>query len=496
MTRAWTRRLAALGAAAVLAGMLQGSGAVARDDTTVEAQYECQLPSDVREVPVTFDPRLPERGAPGEPIRPDRFGVRARFAAPDIAALLPEGTRSVTSTAELRVTVEQGEETAEADWNGLKAADAALEDDDGLVLDHAGRVPSVTVGGAGPVTFSAGTLTLELLPDGAESESVRLVCSPRKGDGRPELGSVDVPEEQPETSPEPSGGPTSQSPQDERAEGGGSRGGIAVAPGDEEGQTGDCESDPLQLGADDLDLSGLPEPPPDAAITTKAGTLGCAFAVGFNNVAKLGGALIINDPRRDPIPVYVMMGVRQARYSGGDYPYWDELDHVGELELPDAYSTFLTFDFVPVSARVEFETMTPMTLAAVVRGKRANPMLNTIRFGLRIRLHDVEVNGTRLDVGDKCQTGRFETRLEGVQPEYSLLTGGPLRGKIDLPKFTGCGTAGGEDLNRLFTASLSGPDNYLELVQGQICAASVPGRCGAQVPPLPDLHGASGEAAE
>ncbi|WP_016909460.1 DUF6801 domain-containing protein [Streptomyces xiaopingdaonensis] len=495
MTRAWTRRLAALGAAAVLAGVLQGGGAAARDDTAVEAQYECQLPDGVREIPVAFQPRLPEQGAPGEPIVPDRFEVRARFAAPDIETLLPEGTRSVTSTAGLRVVVEQGEETAEADWNGLKAADAALGDDDGLVLDHRGEVPSVTVGGAGPVTFSAGALTLELAPDGAESESARVVCSPGKGEERPELGSVDVPGEQSETSPEPSGGPASQSPEDERGEEGGSRDGIAVAPADEE-QTGDCDSEPLRLGAEDLDLSGLPEPPPDAAITTKAGTLGCAFAVGFNNVAKLGGALVINDPRRDPIPVYIMMGVRQARYSGGDHPYWDELDHVGKLELPDSYSTFLTFDFVPVSARVEFETMTPMTLAAVVRGKRANPMLNTIKFGLRIRLHDVEVNGTRLDVGDECRTGRFETRLEGVEPEYSLLTGGPLRGKIDLPKFTGCGTAGGEDLNRLFTASLSGPDNYLELVQGQICAASVPGRCGAQVPQLPDLHGTPGEAAE
>jgi hypothetical protein len=46
-------------------------------------------------------------------------------------------------------------------------------------------------------------------------------------------------------------------------------------------------------------------------------------------------------------------------------------------------------------------------------------------------------------------------------------TGGPLTGFVAIPRFAGCGV--GEDLDPLLTASISGPDNFIKLIQGVPC---------------------------
>lgn len=43
---------------------------------------------------------------------------------------------------------------------------------------------------------------------------------------------------------------------------------------------------------------------------------------------------------------------------------------------------------------------------------------------------------------------------------------------MTIPAFKGCG-AGGENLDRLLTASISGPGNYIKQIQGQTCAVGV-----------------------
>ncbi|CAM5523072.1 hypothetical protein SHIRM173S_11111 [Streptomyces hirsutus] len=56
---------------------------------------------------------------------------------------------------------------------------------------------------------------------------------------------------------------------------------------------------------------------------------------------------------------------------------------------------------------------------------------------------------------------------------YLLLSGGVLSGEATVPAFTGCG-AGGENLDRLLTASVSGPGNQIKQVQGQTCSIANP----------------------
>lgn len=53
-----------------------------------------------------------------------------------------------------------------------------------------------------------------------------------------------------------------------------------------------------------------------------------------------------------------------------------------------------------------------------------------------------------------------------------------------IPAFSGCGVT--EDLDPLFTGTVSGPDNYLKLMMGTLCAPAEPFLCPPIVPPLPE----------
>ncbi len=118
-----------------------------------------------------------------------------------------------------------------------------------------------------------------------------------------------------------------------------------------------------------------------------------------------------------------------------------------------------------------------------------------IRVPLRLRVTDLEVNGVSLDVGSGCRTeqplrstdpdpanhpgdhlvlyGKGEQKYGEDATGYMLLTGGPLAGEATIPAFTGCGS-GRENLDRLLTASVSGPGNHIKQIQGQTCTPSVP----------------------
>jgi hypothetical protein len=68
-----------------------------------------------------------------------------------------------------------------------------------------------------------------------------------------------------------------------------------------------------------------------------------------------------------------------------------------------------------------------------------------------------------------------------------------VTGTIDIPSFTGCGV--GEDLNPIFTASISGPHNASLLTQGPVCFILGGGICNAKtgLPSVPTpLHSVVG----
>ncbi|MEY9488771.1 hypothetical protein RKD26_004565 [Streptomyces calvus] len=186
-------------------------------------------------------------------------------------------------------------------------------------------------------------------------------------------------------------------------------------------------------------------------------------------------------------------------FTGGYLSQHSEgtLRHQGRAQTPPFEATFLTFGFTPTKATMVLEQTGPMTMDAA--GETSFVTLFTrletrVRVPLVLRVTALEVNGTPLEVGSACRT---EKPLRSPEPEpgkfpgdhlvlsgssthqppdqpvgYLLSSGGPLTGEVTIPAFTGCGT-GGEDLDRLLTASVSGPGNHIKQIQGQTCAVQV-----------------------
>ncbi|WHM35589.1 DUF6801 domain-containing protein [Streptomyces sp. BPTC-684] len=473
---------AALGVIALLLGLVPASGTIARDrETGVQAIYDCAAGSVHRAVTVGFTGVYPTGGRPGQPLRAERFAVRPELTPDAVTALLPPGTTEVSGTARLAVEVAQNGASARADWAGLTApADTGA---DGLRPVFTGEVPAITLGSSGEVTLTAGELTLMLqaapappsgpatAPASGTSASpgasgaaqpptpaapLELRCLPAAAPG-PRLAAWTVTEPSaPSTAP---ASPAPSTPADSRTR----RPAIQVGPGPL-APAPVCPADPP---AGELDPSRLPKPPP-GAVEGRLGASLCVVAVGYVTVHKLGGAMVVNDPHDSPGPMYLNLGKRTV--SAPDY---DESDSVGLLRFPDAPSTFLTFGFQPISAKVSFEPE-PVTVVNIRRGET---FTTTIAYRQYLRIHDVRVNGVPMDVGPRCRTARpFDTVLSGA---YNFLTGGILDGEIAIPPFAGCGSRG-EDLSPLFTAAVSGPGNAVRIRQGQLAGAG-------SAPPVPEL---------
>ncbi|AUG81157.1 hypothetical protein CFP65_6504 [Kitasatospora sp. MMS16-BH015] len=228
----------------------------------------------------------------------------------------------------------------------------------------------------------------------------------------------------------------------------------------------------------------------------------CAYADGFANVAKLGQATLINDPARQPTLVSVNM-TRRFVVSWQPPVLYNEADSLGEMHLPVADSTFLTYGFVPTTAKMEFTSLGLLTIVTVGNTNWNQPVLSTIGGYQSIRIFDVKVNGVPLDVGPTCHTaqpvdlvlhGRQDDYLPGGgdgKPDYTIQTGGPLsQTDLFIPAFTGCGSHG-ESFDNLFTAAVSGPGNSLNLMQGPLCtpASDQPNGCEPEiVVPDPPRH--------
>lgn len=225
------------------------------------------------------------------------------------------------------------------------------------------------------------------------------------------------------------------------------------------------------------DPSRLPTPPAGARVTTATPTPACTYAVGYATVRKMHDAVVVNDPAHSPLLSAVAVNERLVSAPG-----YFEVDSVGRFDFPDSSSTTLAFGFMPITARIQF-TSQPATVVTVKSGTA--PAATTIGYTQTIRVYDVRLNGTPLDVGPDCRTsGPAETVLSGSAPAYNVLGGGTLAGHVDIPAFAGCRTAAGEDLDPLITASISGPGNVLDIRQGAVCTAQ--GGCaGTAVPALP-----------
>jgi len=157
----------------------------------------------------------------------------------------------------------------------------------------------------------------------------------------------------------------------------------------------------------------------------------------------------------------------------------------------DIFVSTLAFGAIPVSARVHLRQHevngVPVPLTAIVRGsgvQAKDPHDNILKpyldaphaFGpVDVSISDITVDQIPVDVGPACRTATSATltltafngfyKPSGTRPPpgwwQPLQTGsggGTPFGNVDIPSFTGCHN-GADDLDRLLTTLVSGPNN-------------------------------------
>ncbi|MEV7728801.1 DUF6801 domain-containing protein [Streptomyces sp. NPDC087917] len=509
-TRHVRARGAAIAAFVALAPLIPSAvAAVGSQEITAKLPYDCALPSGPQRAAVRVTATFPDRATAGEPVRPTGVTTTVELPAAAVADLRALKATTVVPETRLSLDVAQHGATAQALWRGTGAAPPVVVPPEGpLTLTTSGDAPVVTAGADGDLTLTATTLGIDLALGGAGGApltpaSLSLDCVLAKdADGHGLLATVPI-GPGPST-PTPGGSSSPSNAASGRPTGSASPANSAspTGPGAPKGSPtpgtsaqGAGGGKAPKVGDARTGVSaGRPQAPPciKKDPTDKSLT---AYITGYSNVRKLGGASMIpvscvQIEQGDPDIAFPPDGSIHLLQKSAAY-----LDYQGRKQTPPFKSTFLTFGFTPTTATMILEQAGPMTVASDVLLVFPDNIAETyVRAPLVLRVLDVEVNGTRLDVGPSCRT---ETPLSSPEPDpatypgphlvmlgkgqlingtdatgYVLTSGGPLTGEVTIPAFTGCG-AGGEDLDRLLTASISGPGNYVKQIQGQTCAVGV-----------------------
>ncbi|MEU4082252.1 hypothetical protein DEJ45_31340 [Streptomyces venezuelae] len=513
-------RGAAIAALVALAPLLPAA-AVALDPHTVDAElpYLCALPSGEQPAKVRIRATLPDRVAVGEAVRPTGAGTTVELPAAAVADLTALKAATVGAETLLSVAAGQNGRTTEVTWAGT-AQPVGVPAEGPLALTTTGDVPTLTTDSAGDLTLTAGKLALGLAlstADGAATTpaSLSVTCVPAKeAEGRTVLATVPVGAGTPTGGPSSSAGPSaspssalpsapsvpsassgsSGSPLPSSPTGGPTGGGTSGAPQDPESPP-EAAKGPRAVAENATGGPAGRRKAPSCVTEKPTSTSLSAYITGYSNVRKLNGASLIpvscvQIEQGEPVIDFRPDGtIHLLQKSVGSLLYQ------GRKQSPPFTSTFLTFGFAPTTATLVLEQAGPMTVESDVLLVFPDNIAETyIRVPLVLRVLDVKVNGTRLDVGPNCRT---VTPLASPEPNpakypgdhlvllgkgqllngtdatgYVLTSGGPLTGEVTVPAFKGCG-AGGENLDRLLTASISGPGNHIKQIQGQTCAVGV-----------------------
>ncbi|MCX4775547.1 DUF6801 domain-containing protein [Streptomyces sp. NBC_01264] len=506
-------RGAAIAAFVALAPLIpSAAAAVGPQEISAELPYDCALSSGPQRVAVRVTATFPGRATVGKAIRPTGVTTTVELPAGAVADLTALKATTVVPETRLTLDVAQRGAKAQALWRGTGAAKpVAVPAEGSLRLGTTGEAPAVTAVANGDLTFTATDLGVDLAlgtADGAPATpaSLSLSCTLAKdADGHGLLATVPVVPATstpvPTPSPTPSGSP---SPSDSAAPGSGrptapasptvsgSPKGPSAPRTPTEGAKG--RTGPAPKVGNAGSSAARPPAPPCVKKNPTDKSLN-AYITGYANVRKLNGASLIpvscvQIEQGDPEIAFPPDGTLHLLQKSDAY-----LDYQGRKQTPPFKATFLTFGFTPTTATMILEQAGPMTVASDVLLVFPDNIAETyVRAPLVLRVLDVEVNGTRLDVGPSCRT---QTPLSSPEPDpatypgphlvmlgkgqlingtdatgYVLTSGGPLTGEVTIPAFTGCG-AGGEDLDRLLTASISGPGNHIKQIQGQTCAVAV-----------------------
>ena len=454
------------GALVLVAGVLAGTAGIAvgasgfgTTDISATLTYNCRFPSGSDAVGVAVAATFPASVAPRQRIQPTGVQITAGLPRTAVADLTRLHATSVTASGTF-TTIETAQgKSVTAQWPAQAPVAYPLPARGGLKLAESATAPPATAGGTGTITFSAGDLVLDLEPEKADGTAttpaiVRVGCALGAG-ANGTLAAITVAAANPSASP--SGSPSGPAPSPRKSK----------------------------------SLKGLP-PGCGKIKVVGTGTATCGFITGYSDVAKLFGAALLQ-PKGPAKPGLVNVDFAEShQFKPGKLIVHStaELYYHGRHELPPVTATFLAFRFVPVTATLHLVELTPISIVSV-SGITAPPFPITIRTAAKIsvRVSGVRVNGVPLDVGPHCQTASAVTLdLIGkgqntIPPKgYTVPTGGPLSGRVNIPRFTGCGVS--ENLNPLLTGSISGPGNFVKVTQGKLCGPSQPANWSCP-PPVP-----------
>lgn len=463
----WTPRTMVRVAAAVVVMIAMGLASGTESSASEQAAnatvtYACPFPSGTQQITVKIAGTFPAAGTVGRPIQPSDVRMTPTLPAAALADLTELDATSVTASARLSITVAQNGTSTNDVWSGLAAPSAPIPDSGDLPLPASGTVPPATVKAIGPAAFIAGPLTLVLTPqkkDGGATNpaTVPLDCTPGLGPNAV-LATVPVTEPAGSVTPPPGTGKAKGVPRT--------------------AQQKPAADDPCHQT---IDLDPVP---------------GDAYMAGFSNVRKLNGATLLGRENETTTGhVLLQLGYKiviDLCATDGSVDVFSRgvLDYNGEHRLPPATATFLTFGFMPTTATLDLVEPPGTDLEIDSHGFFNGTdfvQVSTVTSELSIRIHDVLVNGRPLDVGPRCESATpMAVTLTGKSPDYTVDTGGPLLGTATIPPFSHCGV--GEDLDPLFTASISGPGNFMKLTQGMPCTRppdSDPQNCDPTQRPIP-----------
>ncbi|CAM5523028.1 hypothetical protein SHIRM173S_11110 [Streptomyces hirsutus] len=403
-------RSAAIAAFVVLAAMVPAvASAAGTQEVDAELPYVCTLPSGRQPAEVRVSAAFPDRVKAGEAISPTDVTTTVELPAEAVADLTALKAATAQAATRLTVGVAQNESAAEATWRGT-AEPVALPGSGPLTLTATGDVPSVTGRSDGDLTFSAGNLAVDLAlgtADGAATDpgSLTVDCSP--AEDAPEKGLLATVQVGTDTA-EPSGSPSSS---DSSPGAPAPSSGTPDEPEDRQGDRAPKVAENPPGAAADRDA------PPclyDDEHPATPSSLN-AYVTGYTNVKKLNAASLLppscmlieqgNPVDGPPDPDYLIFDT----VSQGDFH--DE----GRKRTPPFESTFLAFGFTPVTATMVLEQTGPVTIHSRIKMRWSDFRTITdtyVRAPLTLRVTDLEVNGTPLDVGPGCRTEKSLTSLE------------------------------------------------------------------------------------
>jgi hypothetical protein len=447
------RAIALAGSVVLVPGALAGAGlAVAASgpgpvqQVTLSLTYSCQL-SAGGSASGGFDSRVivqatfPTTVTAGQQIQPAAVQITATLPQAAVAKLRSFGAATVAGSGALRVSESDQGAPVIATWTAQAARAVSLPQSGGLVLAEPGAAAASAASKEGTATFTAGALTMDLRLTQADSSvttpaTALAHCTPPAVAGR--LAAVTVRAASPSASPSGSRSPAGHKSR-------------------------------IPPGCGKIRVRG-------------SGIAVCGYITGYSDVAKAYGAALLQ-PKRPAKPGLVNLDFAERHvFKKGKLVVYStgELYYHGRHELPPITATFLGFKFVPVTATLRLIELTPIKVVSV-SGITAPPYPLTVHATtmISIRVFNVTVNGVPLNVGPGCRTATpVPLTLVGkgfntLPPKgYTVPTGGPLSGMLTIPRFTGCGTS--ENLDPLFTGSISGPGNFVKMTQGKLCGPSQP----------------------